>query len=128
MGRSTIGSIFSAMLIGCSVAPALAAPTAQSGDLYRPAPDLARGAALYKDHCAMCHDNASGRTPPRAVIEQNTQAFVLSVLTQGVMRPMANGLSWADLHSLSAFLAKRQGGVATTALEAPLCTAKPPPM
>lgn len=104
----------------------LAAPPT---DPVTPAPDLAHGADLYKNHCAMCHDNPSARTPPRAVIEQNTPSFVLSVLTQGAMRPMANGLSWQDLHSLAAYLAKRQSGAVMTAgLEAPVCTAKPPAM
>lgn len=128
MGTSTINSILFAVLARCVLAVAFAAPALQGDDPFVPKPDLARGAMLYKDHCAMCHDNASGRTPLRAVIEQNTPAFIFSVMTQGLMRPMAQGLSWTDVHSLAAYLAKRQGGAATTGREAPLCTTKPPAM
>ncbi len=128
MARINFRLVLPAALVLGVAGPGLAAPPVPGDDPFAPKPDLARGAALYKDHCAMCHDNASGRTPPRAAIEQNTRAFVLSVITQGAMRPMAQGLSWPDLNSLAAYLAKRQGGIETTGLEAPLCATKPRPM
>ncbi|HEY4941827.1 MAG TPA: PQQ-binding-like beta-propeller repeat protein [Rhizomicrobium sp.] len=97
--------------------------------LAPPPPDLAKGASLYQQRCASCHDNPTGRIPARAVIEDNTRAFIVSVLAEGVMKPMAPDLSWSDVGSLASYLAKRQGGgVATTALESPLCTFKPAPL
>jgi len=94
--------------------------------LAPPTADVSKGASLYQAHCANCHDHPAGRIPARTVIEDNTRPFIVSVLADGVMKPMAKGLSWSDIGSLASYLAKRQGGgVTTAALEAPLCTGKP---
>jgi polyvinyl alcohol dehydrogenase (cytochrome) len=97
--------------------------------LAPPAPDLAVGAHVYQERCANCHDNPTGRIPARSAIAQNTRPFIVSVLAEGVMQPMAKGLSWSDIGSVASYLAQRQGGdVATAGLEAPICTGQPAPM
>jgi polyvinyl alcohol dehydrogenase (cytochrome) len=90
--------------------------------------DPALGAGLYQQRCAACHDNPSGRTPPKAVIADNTPAFIATTLIEGVMRPMAAGLSPHEMASIAAYLGTRKGGVADVREDAPLCTVKPPPM
>src|SRR5579862_9409515 len=55
--------------------------------------DPALGEKLYQQKCASCHDNPTGRTPPKAVIANNTPTFIVSALLEGVMRPMAVGMA-----------------------------------
>lgn len=87
------------------------------------------GATLYRDRCAKCHDNPSGRTPPRSVIADHTPAYLEAVLREGVMSPMVQGLGWPETAALATYLAERQsGGVGTSAMEAPSCSDKPPPL
>ena len=64
------------------------------------------GAAIYKQRCAGCHDNpdASSRTPARAVLATRTPNHVFDTLDQGVMAPMAAGLSHADLDAVALYL------------------------
>lgn len=90
--------------------------------------DPALGETLYKQKCASCHDNPAGRTPPKAVIAQNTPTFIISTLMEGVMRPMAAGLAPHDMTSIAAYLsARKDGGLGAGVLEAPACTDKPAP-
>ncbi len=106
------------------------APPPRAADPLAPptTADLAAGERVYQAHCASCHDNPTGRTPARSVIEDNTRAHIVSVLAEGAMKPMAAGLNWSDIGAVATYLAKRQSGVATAGLEAPLCTAKPAPL
>src|SRR5476649_1785879 len=64
-------------------------PVRAADPLAPPAPDLAAGARIYHEHCASCHDNPSGRIPARSVIAENTRPFIVSVLAEGIMKPMA---------------------------------------
>jgi polyvinyl alcohol dehydrogenase (cytochrome) len=90
--------------------------------------DPALGASLYQQRCASCHDNPTGRTPAKAVIANNTRAFIATTLLEGIMRPMATGLSPHEMASIAAYLATRKGGVADVSEDAPLCTERAPPM
>ena len=91
--------------------------------------DPALGEALYQTKCASCHDNPTGRTPPKETIANNAPTFIVSAMLEGVMRPMASGLSPHDMASVAAYLSKRQdGGLGAGALEAPACTDKPAAM
>jgi polyvinyl alcohol dehydrogenase (cytochrome) len=84
---------------------ALGFSTAASGALPLPPPP--DGAALYQQRCASCHDNpdASSRAPLKASIGARGPDAVLAVLTEGVMKPMAEGLSPAELDALIVHLA-----------------------
>ena len=91
--------------------------------------DPVAGAALYQKRCATCHDNPSGRTPPKTTIAANTPTFIMSALLTGVMQPMAAGLTPHEMSSVAAYLSTRKdGGLGAGALEAPACTDKPAPM
>jgi polyvinyl alcohol dehydrogenase (cytochrome) len=84
---------------------ALVFPTAASSALPLPAaPD---GAALYQQRCASCHDNpdTSSRAPLKAALGARGPDTVLAVLTEGVMKPMAEGLGPAELDALVVHLA-----------------------
>src|SRR5580704_4240888 len=83
-------------------APQAAADAAQ-------APQAADGAALYAQHCAACHDHASGRIPPKVLISITRSAEdVIDTLTLGVMRTQATGLSSEQIRSLAVYLTGKQ--------------------
>ena len=91
--------------------------------------DASLGAELYQKRCANCHDNPSGRIPPKAEIAENTPTAIVQTLVEGVMRPMAFGLAPHDIASVAAYLsARKDGGLAATTPDAPVCTDRPQPM
>ena len=123
---------------------ALAAPAARADPT--PAPDVAergngamgqftgaggdpvQGETLYQQKCASCHDNPSGRIPPKATIANNTPTFITQALLDGVMASQARGLTLHDMTSVAAYLSKRKdGGLGAGVLEAPACTDKSAP-
>ena len=77
----------------------------------------ADGAALYRQKCAVCHDNASDRTPPRSVIAQLPPQQVIESMTTGVMKPQATGLSSAEIQAIAVYLTGKQPAAATQAKE-----------
>jgi polyvinyl alcohol dehydrogenase (cytochrome) len=62
------------------------------------------GAALYKTHCAQCHDAPAGRVPPFSALRAMGIMKVLSSLESGVMKAQAEGLSSADRHALAGYI------------------------
>ena len=90
--------------------------------------DPVQGEKLYQQKCASCHDNPTGRIPPKATIANNTPTFLVSTMLEGVMRPMAAGMAPHDMASVAAYLSTRKnGGLDAGALEAPACKDKPAP-
>src|SRR3954464_8951121 len=55
--------------------------------------DPVEGAALYDKRCARCHDNPTDRTPSKAVLQGSTRAAISTALLEGIMAPMALGLT-----------------------------------
>ena len=91
--------------------------------------DAKAGEALYQQKCASCHDHPSDRIPPKSTIANNTPTVIMSALLEGVMRPMAAGLTPHDMASVAAYLSTRkEGGLGAGALEAPACKDKPGPL
>ena len=93
--------------------------------------DPALGQDLYAKRCASCHDAPAegSRAPAKALIAANTPTFIMSALAEGVMAPMARGMSPHEMASVAAYLSTRKnGGLGAGALEAPACTDKPAPM
>jgi polyvinyl alcohol dehydrogenase (cytochrome) len=92
---------FSAMLVYAlsSAAPTSLYPTKIS------APD---GAALYQQRCAVCHDKAMERVPPRAIIEALPLENVIQTMTTGVMKPQAAGLTAEEIRAIVVYLTGRQ--------------------
>ena len=66
-----------------------------------PAPS---GATLYTEHCAGCHENATGRTPTRALLAANPPGFILGALTTGIMAPMAKSLTAAQRYAIARYV------------------------
>src|SRR4051794_19005001 len=91
--------------------------------------DPAAGEKIYQQRCASCHDNPTDRIPAKAAIAGNTPTMIMSTLLEGVMAPMARGMSPKDMASVAAYLSVRKdGGLGAGALEAPACKDKPGPL
>lgn len=63
-----------------------------------------RGATLYAQRCASCHDQPTGRTPHRAALLYRAPNSIVRALERGPMRAMATGLAAADRAAIAAFL------------------------
>jgi polyvinyl alcohol dehydrogenase (cytochrome) len=83
-----------------------------------PAPD---GSALYAVRCAACHEHASGRIPPRYVLNSLSPDQVSIVLTDGAMRQQTVGLTAAEINALVFYLTRKQAGGAGPDAKANLC-------
>ena len=68
-----------------------------------PAPD---GAAIFAQRCAGCHEHATGHTPTHEALTRRGATNVLMALTIGPMKPMAVGMSSADMAAVSGYLAQ----------------------
>src|ERR1700742_4806546 len=58
----------------------------------------ARGAELFGQRCAACHDHPTGRIPPHYVLSHLSSDQVLQALNKGPMRQQAEGLSQEDIN------------------------------
>jgi len=84
------------------------------------------GAALYKTHCAQCHDAPAGRVPPFTALRAMGMMKVLSSIESGVMKAQAEGLSSADRHALAGYITYPAPKV-TPAPASAFCDASAPP-
>ncbi len=85
------------------------------------------GAAVYKDTCASCHDQPTGRMPSKDSLKDRTPEAVLNALNSGTMTMQAVQLSAAERRAVSEHLAgKPFGSIAST--DAGMCAAKPAPL
>jgi polyvinyl alcohol dehydrogenase (cytochrome) len=103
------------------------------------------GEALFNAHCKMCHDPAQGRAPARSALAVMPPAQIVDILTNGVMAPMAQGLSADEKQAIAAYLtaqpaagpdahpapvaaaARRPALPASIGVD-PMCTTRPPPI
>ncbi len=97
---------------------------------YRQAPATSpEGAALYKQKCAVCHDEQSDRIPPLFLIRRRSAEDVVQTLTTGSMKQQAAGLSADQIRALAIHLTGKQPGPPIeTNLSANLCTGNPAPI
>ena len=63
------------------------------------------GAAVYKRHCAVCHDSNAVRIPPRSALELRSSGAIWKAVDSGVMKQQGASLSLSD----RAFVAKWLG-------------------
>jgi polyvinyl alcohol dehydrogenase (cytochrome) len=82
------------------------------------------GAALYKERCAMCHDNPQERVPSLQAIKAMTPEAVYVALTSGVMKSRAEGLATTQLFALIGYIAPT--GSAKPVTITPTCKGNPP--
>lgn len=86
------------------------------------------GAALFKEHCAMCHEGAAagaGRAPTTALLAEKTREEILQALESGAMVIYGNRMSTeAERKAVAAFLSSKSSGDAAS--RANMCTAAGP--
>src|SRR5579871_3853051 len=77
------------------------------GSLWAADPD---GAALYKAHCAMCHEaaNAQGRIPKRDDLAARTPESIFSAMFGGAMEIQSAGLSEDEGRAIARFLTGKE--------------------
>jgi len=62
------------------------------------------GETVFNGHCKACHEPAIDRAPNRATLSTYQPTQIVDALTNGVMKPMAAGLSDADKQAVAAYL------------------------
>ena len=62
------------------------------------------GEAVFNTRCKACHEPAIDRAPNRTTLGALPAATIVDALTNGVMKPMAAGLSDADKQAVAAYL------------------------
>jgi polyvinyl alcohol dehydrogenase (cytochrome) len=84
----------------------------------------AEGEALYKQKCAVCHDNPQDRIPPRFLIARRSAEDVMQTLTTGSMKQQASGLSAEQIKAIAIYLTGKLPGTNSQAsLQENLCKA-----
>lgn len=86
------------------------------------------GAALFKEHCAMCHSEAgtgANRAPSPAVLAGKTQEQILRALESGPMVIYGNRMVEAERRAIAAYLSSNMGSSAAEAA-ANMCPSKRP--
>ena len=62
------------------------------------------GEAIYKQRCAVCHDQANPRIPPRTALNQMPAERILRALDFGAMMTVAYPMARADRQAVAAYL------------------------
>lgn len=66
------------------------------------------GAALYAERCAVCHDNAQDRTPPKSIIARRAPDEVIMAMTTGSMKTQASGLKPLEIRAIAVYLTGKE--------------------
>ena len=120
--KKIIGSLLCllALVYGCPYDWMTPSTTQAQQTTMSPPPD---GAKLYEQRCAVCHDNAQDRTPPKALLARRSADEVIAALTTGVMKTQADGLKPLDIRALAVYLTGKQpSGMIDAAQIANRCT------
>jgi polyvinyl alcohol dehydrogenase (cytochrome) len=104
--------------------------SASEASPQQPAPvTSSEGVAIYKQKCAVCHDEPQERVPPLFLIRRRSAEDVIMTLTSGSMKQQASGLSAEQIRALAIHLTGKQPGPPVEAnLGANRCAAAPPPI
>ncbi len=87
------------------------------------------GAKLYEQRCAVCHDNAQDRTPPKSMLARRTPDEIIASLTTGSMKTQASGLKELEIRALAVYLTSKQpSGLIDPAQLANRCQSPSPPV
>ncbi len=76
------------------------------------------GAAIYKERCASCHDSPQVHVPSLAAIKAMSGEAIYGVLTTGIMKSRAEGLSTQEIFALIGHIAPTGGTTAPPAITA----------
>src|SRR5262245_32483297 len=81
------------------------------------------GEALYKEHCAACHDRSLPRIPSREALRGLSPEVVDTALSSFSMRRQGAALSPAERRAVAAFVTGRPAGTYKAPLDAMAKTA-----
>lgn len=115
------------VVIGVAVGESLVASTAWAQAPARP------GEAVYKQHCAGCHNGSLPHMPTREALRGLTPEHIATALSFFTMRRQGASLSPVERRAVSEFLAGRPTGsykapldaIAKTAIAAPPSRGRP---
>lgn len=93
---------------------------ATSGDLG-PRAEMP-GAALYTEHCALCHEGGVSKSPHLAFLEMMTPKAVYAAMTDGIMKPQSAHLSDEQRTHIAEYITRARLDSETVAARAPACT------
>jgi len=65
---------------------------------------IAKGEALFNEHCSGCHEPAIEGAPSQADLGNYNPQAIVDILRHGAMQPMAKDLSDADIDAINRFL------------------------
>jgi polyvinyl alcohol dehydrogenase (cytochrome) len=80
-----------------------------------------QGETLFRKSCAQCHEPAVGRAPGRRQLASFVPADIVNSLTSGTIKPMAAGMSAADINAIATFLTGRGPSSGTASADPPVC-------
>ena len=66
--------------------------------------DRTKARDAYLSKCSSCHDQPSDRTPSREAISSTGPDNIVRALTEGVMQPMAAGMTPAEIDAIALYL------------------------
>jgi polyvinyl alcohol dehydrogenase (cytochrome) len=80
---------------------------------------------LFKNRCAMCHEQGLAGAPARAELAKRAPEMVVHALSEGVMAPQADGLSKDEIAALAAYVTAKLDDKPAAGAAAPATTPKP---
>ncbi len=83
------------------------------------------GAAIYKAHCAACHDTPTGRIPPFSALRAMDPAKIMQSLETGAMKTQGAGLTSAERFAVVTYLATPAAKHSSAPSPAAFCKAEP---
>jgi polyvinyl alcohol dehydrogenase (cytochrome) len=88
----------------------------QTGD-----PEQKPGAAVYREHCAQCHEGQAQKAPTKTFLSLMSPEAIYDALALGIMRPMAARMNDEQKHHVAEYLSGSPVGMAKTPI-APACS------
>ena len=80
------------------------------------------GAALYAQHCVVCHQGGVSRSPTLTFLEMMTPQAVYASMTEGIMQPQSAHLSDEQRAHIAEYVTRARLGSAIASAPAPACT------
>lgn len=94
-----------------------------------PAQASTAGAAIYKTHCAACHDAPATRAPDRETLTLKTREAILASLVSGTMSIVTRDLTAADKRAVAEYLGRpTDRSTPSPGVSTGLCANAPPPL
>ena len=94
---------------------------------YLAGADEPAGAAVYRAHCARCHDQAAAgsRIPPQSALRALNSGTILTALTTGVMKQQAADLSVKEREDVASWLGAAAAPAKAAAPKTNACGSSP---